>query len=365
MALTPVQKHTCLDQVEACLLVFAPRSDRQQGLLHGALDALRALRADAAADDGPTQNALPLSLGASRLMTRPGSLGGVQYTIVALLHALRVSGFLRNAGNLKRSVHAALRFALGEGADAVIEEVGSAVPSAATISRSLFIIDMLIMTMRRKWWADLAGDFFVQLGSDASNQSGHEWYVQEEEVLLTTDAARLMDPTVPTETLATLLTRRVHIPTMLGSGSTTLAHKMQNMIHACRCEVGHDRLDQYFSNVVGWCSDWGTEFGLPDVPRVDLARQSQQTVQDLNANTSAPSFTGVLADIQVDEDSIVLAGGNGAGGAALEADLAPPDQEVVEAGPVLAAPAADSEKLMPNALRMGRGKGERVQPARC
>ena len=228
--------------------MFAPRSDRHAGLLHGALDALRALRADAAAvveDEGPAQNALPLSLGASRLMTRPGSLGGVQYTIVALLHALRVSGFLRNAGNLKRSVHAALRFALGAGADAVIEEVGQrAVPSATTISRSLFIIDMLIMSMRRKWWADLADGFFVKLGSDASNQSGHEWYVQEEEVLLTTDVVRIMGPTVPTETLATLLTRRVHIPTMLGSGSTTLAHKMQNMIHACRCEVGHDRLDQ-------------------------------------------------------------------------------------------------------------------------
>ena len=151
-------------------------------------------------------------------------------------------------------------------------------------------LDLLLMKCRQRQWQQasprlgaspnpLPFGFFIMLSSDSSPQSGLEYYACLEDRVPIESAARVVGVTVSELrqwSLSASSVRTACLPlTVLGSGRQTVAAKYECLAHAALLDTAFDanvaHTASYSQHVVGFCSDYGAEGQLVEVPPIRLA----------------------------------------------------------------------------------------------
>ena len=62
-------------------------------------------------------------------------------------------------------------------------------------------------------------------------------------------------------------------PAVIGYGNSNVGAKVEATFHSCKLDVGGsgERLQAYSQSCIGFCSDFGTESGLMDVPALNIS----------------------------------------------------------------------------------------------
>ena len=236
-------------------------------------------------------------------LTQSRQFGGVQYGLRTIMKSTDLYQDLRSMSKLEQVLSKSWNF-VGTGVAGEAANLDIIVPSSATISRSLFRIDLLLIHSHQQWWQaqrKQQNGCWIVLCSDASNICGKEWFITEHDILLKKDIDLLYDTKV-SKTASQAIKRVVLTPACLGSGKAGVANKLKALLHQVRLDVGADDLVKlYFQSVLGFLSDLGTEHLLATAPHVDL-KQSRQTSINQSAGLLQP-FDG---DIEM--GTLVLGG---------------------------------------------------------
>lgn len=205
--------------------------------------------------------------------------GGKEYSAHALLGALDLSQHISDRADLKSVCEKARKYLtmLGPPGTPQPEVV---VPSPATLSRSLFRIDVLLTCKRQEVWKErLKTPGWVILCSDSSGIGQKEWFLTEEDYMAESDS-HLFFETKSNPASQHVVTRTCLTPVVLGSGLADLPHKLARLVHQVRLELGtRSAMEQYFGRVISYISDMGVEHSLVTVPNVDLDEAAQEVVQ--------------------------------------------------------------------------------------
>jgi len=263
----------------------------------GVVLALEALEAAGSSNGLPKQ--MPCSV-----ESRVGQGGApFKYKVQALLKGLQLAQLLRNASSLPQALVSALEYT----ARGTLEENVTA-PSGSTLSRARLVADMLLCLQRQEAWARsglLQGNALIYLTADSSPQGGRDWLLVEEDTVCADELLRVaasieggdIDPAADfaRQLQGLIEVGRVLPPSIVGSGCTSVAHKTHSVLHQIKLEVGaaRDRLHAYCSSVVGWCSDFGVEASLADVPNIDLDAWLQECISEVD---TALLETGCTSD---------------------------------------------------------------------
>ena len=193
-----------------------------------------------------------------------------------------------------------------------IKDKELAVPHKTQLSRARIKLDMMLMNLRQ---SEFAGEeWFIYLSADASPQGSLEFYVVLEDKIRRSDAALIMEAT-PEERARWC--SAVHLRTsplpicILGSGKASAASKFEALIHASILDGMHDgdpaHMTKYATSIISYCSDYGTEAALTNIPSVSVQHILNNNVlhsQGLLTMKSAVS-TRYLLPIEDDAGAIV------------------------------------------------------------
>ena len=152
--------------------------------------------------------------------------------------------------------------------------------------------DLLLMKVRQRAWARASrgqrdSGFFLTLSSDSSPQSGLEYYMVLEDRISRKAAAQLVNATVEElrqwSTVEENLRTAVLPLTVLGSGKQTTAAKFESLAHAVLLDTAWNADTSHCANyagyVVGFCSDYGAEGQLPEVPPIKISALQERNVK--------------------------------------------------------------------------------------
>ena len=163
------------------------------------------------------------------------------------------------------------------------ESLRKVTPSQSTISRARLPFDCCwLLFWRDKMRCLLSSKHvFFSYMTDASPMMGRDWLIQQYDVI---DLARIPDMFGDMEVVAkanadgvagddttktwqAALMPHVCIPTGIGSKRATLPHKLHNVLHALRLELGSwDNVKLFAEKMVAITTDCGTEAGIVSVP---------------------------------------------------------------------------------------------------
>jgi hypothetical protein len=226
----------------------------------------------------------------------------------SLVVNLDMADLLSNAGSLKLACTKAMR-CMGL---AAWQEEGQPHkhPSPATLSRSIFRVDVMLTSWRQTFWEELFdksdgdSDPWIVLCSDGSSIGGRDWFITEEDTLLPSDAHLLFE-TRTTPASCNAISRNCLTPVCVGSGMADLPHKLAALVHQVRLDLGPThRMQRYFRRVISYVSDMGTEHLLSGVPDVDLQKCTSELVNAsgglLQADSHDMQLPAIVRDHGID-----------------------------------------------------------------
>ena len=161
------------------------------------------------------------------------------------------------------------------------------VPSPATLSRCRLQLDILLMSLRQTMFSKLffadplapssgtGPGCFIFLSADASSLRGTDHFMCLECVSASV-VGSIIDATVEEREAfsdASHVKTQILPPAVIGYGNSNVGAKVEAMFHSCKLDVGAsgERLQMYSQSCLGFCSDFGTESGLMDVPALNIS----------------------------------------------------------------------------------------------
>ena len=123
---------------------------------------------------------------------------------------------------------------------------------------------------------------FVFLSSDASALRGTDYFMTLQDTVPANVVGTIVDATVQDlENFSAAGHLKTHVLPLaiMGYGNSNLSAKVEALFHCVKLDVGTqpDRLQAYSKHVVGFCSDFGTESQLTDVPPMDIQKLLSST----------------------------------------------------------------------------------------
>lgn len=206
--------------------------------------------------------------------------------------------------------------------------VSNKIASGSTLNRSELILDMALQLLHRTRLGS-AGEVFKFAWGDATDKWDMEIYNARYRWLKKADCVQLArawrflcthpfvkdmdrDLAQKRRELSTLLFQSIHMHTLMpqlrGNKKTALSDKVSAHVHASLLESENlSKLDEHFASHVCWCSDMGTEAGLPSFHVLqaeqvlpDWLRPSRVNIQhaDDDALDVGPVFEPGDADVR-------------------------------------------------------------------
>lgn len=120
------------------------------------------------------------------------------------------------------------------------------------------------MRIRREQFKK-SGRAFIYLSTDSSPQGGSDYLMTVEDMVLHDDAAGCMtcsEEDLAAWNIANTLRTNVLPLSVLGSGCSDVAGKFESLVYSINCDCCGDPalLQRYLGNVIGYCTDFGTEW---------------------------------------------------------------------------------------------------------
>ena len=178
------------------------------------------------------------------------------------------------------------------GPNSPLQVATKAFPSRSTLQRAMFRLDAAFVLAHRQAAQEPQLLYFW---CDSSPQGGRDWLISKHRVVsrsrvaAAAAAANFLSatpepdpgPTMQSDdeqrtchnaTLAASITEHVQVPVALGSGRTTLEHKVAAFLHSTGVECGSlSALEAMCSSIVSFTTDLGTETGISEFQCVDCS----------------------------------------------------------------------------------------------
>lgn len=187
-----------------------------------------------------------------------------------LLESLLLTRLLRSAESLPEVLVRSIASVYGsDEAASLKQQLRSkevAAPNPTQLSHARLKLDMLLMSVRREQLASSSDQVFVMLSSDSSPQSLDFLVTVEDRIKnpgLVVDAS---PQELAQYSLSGNLQTSTLPPMVLGSGNSDTPAKFEALMRSVMLDCGHKRLPAYGASVVGFCSDFGVESHLTQVP---------------------------------------------------------------------------------------------------
>ena len=268
-----------------------------------------------------------------------GGRAGQRYTADALIQVVVLADLVRNSRKLTEVVQRSARIILGPSGEEVVKrhlDNAGGLPGKSLVSRYRLSMDVAFMKICRSYVAKLLSDFdlwgqdfVVYMLADSSPRGGRDWLMAEMYVI--TDAALLSLCQLQGEILRLRAERELDdeeakdelrrlssemhglvwhhllVPVALGLGETGLHQKFTALLHALRLEASSWRhVNRVSVRVVSWTTDYGTECGIAEAPRVDAGallphwREYEEPEPDPEPVADDADFAVDLVDDAVD-----------------------------------------------------------------
>lgn len=139
-----------------------------------------------------------------------------------------------------------------------------AIPHQSTLSRTRIRLDLLLMRMRAQRFASME-QFFLFVSTDSSPQGHSEYLMSIEDCIQSTDCRGCLSTNqeeLASWNLANALRSSTLPVAVLGSGNTNLPAKWTALIQSINADCCGQAaiVRKYVGSIVGYCSDFGTEW---------------------------------------------------------------------------------------------------------
>ena len=130
-------------------------------------------------------------------------------------------------------------------------------------------LDILLMLLRQESRSETS---WVFLSSDASAIRGKDYFMTLEDTVTRSHAAEIIDADTDKLESWDHLTTRILPLALVGYGNANAASKAEALFHSIKLDVGTrpEQLGNYSDSLVSFCSDFGTESQLAEIPPMDV-----------------------------------------------------------------------------------------------
>ena len=175
-------------------------------------------------------------------------------------------------------------------------------------------LDMLLMHLRQSEFGNSGVPCFIYLSSDASPQGSLEFYITLEDKVSRSSAALLVEATADERSrwVKAGHLRTTCLPVaILGSGKSNAPAKFEALTHSVILDSmsgGEPRnVSAYGNSVVSFCSDFGTEAQISNMPSVSIQKILQKNITESSGLLTSRKqvCTQRFGEIQQADDSII------------------------------------------------------------